>query len=114
MGSDDTDQKKKESIGKKIAGAPLRGLIKLGNWERKQIDNLRANRAKQKELDSELKVFEDEAFKEEAIRLAKKRGRQKAKNRGSGILGGINLRMPDLMEGMDDPLGLKKKKKAHN
>jgi hypothetical protein len=106
------EEPKKESLGKRIAKAPLKALVRLGDWERKQIKNLQENRAKQKELDKELKVIEDAAFLEESKRLAKKRGKQKAVQRSQGFLGGMGLQMPNLWEGMEE-FGEKKGKEKN-
>jgi len=99
------EEEEKQSRVSRLLGLPLKAMMKLGDWERKQIDKIKANRIQDDALKAELKVIEDAAYKEESKKLAKQRGKKKAhqKGKGTGFFGGVNLKMPNLMEGIDDP-----------
>lgn len=102
----------------------VRGMLKIGKWERKKLEGVGRSLKERVKEDVELaratRAAEHEAYKTEAVKQAKKRGVERAKKgRGGGFLSGLadygqqlskanTVGLGTKLQSPSDPYGLKK------
>ena len=100
-------------MDKKKQNPAMKGMARLGQWERRKVEEFGKGLKHKWDVGQELKQIEQKAFEEEAKKQAKKKGVARARAKPSSSPEGFSLRnihLPDMWG--NEPEQPKRRKKS--